>query len=1213
MSINKIVKSDGTVVPFEPEKLNKWASYASANEVEWSNIVLDAYRKCYDGCSTKDIQQAMISACVEKEDAKHLKMAGRLLIGSIYKEAHGGYKSIPTVKDFYKSMVEQNRWIEMDYSDEELDFFDTIINHEKNLSEHYSYTSLKQMRDKYIAQDLVSRKCFESPQFMFMGVAMKAMEIQPKDRRMQDVAEMYELLSDLKVNLSTPMLVNLRTPKQGLASCCVYTTNDTAESLATGDHIAYMMTCASAGIGSHLTTRSIGDPVRNGAVVHQGKLPYLRMIQSAVHANKQACYDDKTSVLTNTGFKLFKDLNDDDLVAQVHDDGTVDFVEPIQGFVYDYNDNLVNFNGGNGLEMPVTPNHTMIYSDLRGSSMEYNEEDSDDEMKEENKQFLESRADELVIEDGIAFKVSAYTRNRDSGEIPLKDLLMGYFMCREYEILENGNVLLQVEDIQENYALTKLLDKIGIGTKVTEEDTIEIDLKVTPDAFINSRMETFLTRASTSIINDLIEFINTMNRGNGQFVVREEYVEYMQAILSISGKSFTLDRNHRFDITEGVSSHIDATEFAVESYEYNGKVYCLEVPTNKLIVKRGELTLICGNSRGGANTTYFSVLDPEINDLIALKNPTTILQKRIRDIDYALNVNRSFVERVARNEEWYTISYFHAKDLHDAFYSSNYELFEELFEKYKDSPHAVKYKARELALKALTESVETGRLYIHYVDEANRHTPFKTDEGNTIYSSNLCVAPETEILTKDGYQVISTLKDKEVEVWNGEEWSNVTVRQTGEDRELLHIKFSNGTTLDVTSEHKFYVRTDRYYDLDNMVLFTKDDVVGEEEVRAKDLLTGSIISSFVLPNGEENDRVIVESVEKLGRIDDTYCATEPKRNRLIFNGIETGNCLEISISTKGFKDIQDLYSDDPEGEIGLCSLSSIVSGRVSEEEYEKVAYYTLLLVDNTIEIMDYPFPALRATARKRRNIGIGITNLAYDIASRGLSYTTKEGKKFIHKVAERHAYYLYKASLRLAKEKGNAEWMHKTKFPEGWLPIDTYKKTVDEVVENDLEYDWETLRQEIIKQGGIRNSTVTAIPPNESSSLLTNTTNSIYPIRSLRVIKTSGTNRNILLAPDYETLKDKYDIVWNMKSKDLIELYAIVQKFTDQGISSDLYVSYKDSQTVSSRDLLSDFIMMYRLGCKSRYYINSQSGVDAVDDDKAEIINTDDQCESCVL
>jgi len=196
-------------------------------------------------------------------------------------------------------------------------------------------------------------------------------------------------------------------------------------------------------------------------------------------------------------------------------------------------------------------------------------------------------------------------------------------------------------------------------------------------------------------------------------------------------------------------------------------------------------------------------------------------------------------------------------------------------------------------------------------------------------------------------------------------------------------------------------------------------------------------------------------------------------------------------------------------------------------------------------------------------------------------------------LAEMHSYYLHKASIRLARERGICEWADKTKYADGWLPVDTYCKEVDNVTTQQLKMDWESLRKEILELGGIRHSVLEAIMPNESSSIATGTTNSVYPVRSLKVIKTSGTNKNLFLAPDLDTLENKYEFAWDIDTKDMIDVYAIIQKFTGQAISADLYLKYeKEGQRkVSTKKLLTDFLYMTKMGLKTRYYLNSAAGV----------------------
>jgi ribonucleoside-diphosphate reductase alpha chain len=303
-------------------------------------------------------------------------------------------------------------------------------------------------------------------------------------------------------------------------------------------------------------------------------------------------------------------------------------------------------------------------------------------------------------------------------------------------------------------------------------------------------------------------------------------------------------------------------------------------------------------------------------------------------------------------------------------------------------------------------------------------------------------------------------------------------------------------------------------------------------------------------------------------------------------------CQEIGLPTQGYKSVEDLYVDSgDEGEIGLCNLAAIVAGRVSESEYEAVAYRALKMVDTVISRMDYPFQHLGYTAKARRSAGVGITNLANDLAHKGFDYTSPMSKAYMHRLAEMHSFYLHKASVRLAKERGKCDWFHKTKYADGWLLIDTYSKQVDNITYQGLAKDWEGLRKEIAEHG-MRNSVLEAFMPVESSSIAGNTTNGLYPIRDYVVIKTSGTNKTVFIAPDLEEVKDSYQLAWDIPMKDMTDMYAIFQKFCGQGISADYYRAFAvdKPKQISARQLLESWFYRIKCGVKSKYYSNSAAG-----------------------
>lgn len=284
--IKTVIKRDGREEVFQANKLNGWGEWSSKNldkVVNWSEVVLHVVSTLPEKVTSKHIQEAAIKYCLDKRQWEYNLMAGRLYAVLTRKEIYGN--SYPSVLEVHNRLLSAGLMKLLDYSDKEYEYVNSIIDHELDLrSAHYS---LYQSRTKYALRDKVNGVEFETPQFTFMRMAMALAENEPKETRMHDVAKYYEHFSHKRINAPTPYYVNLGTDLNAYASCCLYTTEDTWRSLAAGDHIAYAMTAMSAGIGSHIKTRSIGDKVRNGLIQHQGKLPYYRALVGAINANLQ--------------------------------------------------------------------------------------------------------------------------------------------------------------------------------------------------------------------------------------------------------------------------------------------------------------------------------------------------------------------------------------------------------------------------------------------------------------------------------------------------------------------------------------------------------------------------------------------------------------------------------------------------------------------------------------------------------------------------------------------------------------------------------------------------------------------------------------------------------------------------------------------------------------------------------------------------------------
>ncbi|WP_448556647.1 class 1a ribonucleoside-diphosphate reductase subunit alpha [Thalassotalea montiporae] len=301
-------------------------------------------------------------------------------------------------------------------------------------------------------------------------------------------------------------------------------------------------------------------------------------------------------------------------------------------------------------------------------------------------------------------------------------------------------------------------------------------------------------------------------------------------------------------------------------------------------------------------------------------------------------------------------------------------------------------------------------------------------------------------------------------------------------------------------------------------------------------------------------------------------------------------CLEIALPTKPMADV-----NDPNGEIALCTLSAFNLGAIeSLDELEGLADLAVRALDSLLDYQDYPVPAAHSATMGRRTLGIGVINYAYYLAKNGVFYSNGSANNLTHRTFEAIQYYLLKASNLLAKEQGACPLFNETKLSKGILPIDTYKKDIDKVTGEQLHLDWEWLR-ESIKEHGVRNSTVSALMPSETSSQISNATNGIEPPRGLISIKASKDGVLKQVVPEYKRLKDSYELLWNIPSNDgYLELVGIMQKFIDQTISAN--TNYDPSRyeggKVPVKQIIKDLLTAYKLGVKTLYYHNTRDGAD---------------------
>jgi ribonucleotide reductase alpha subunit len=612
-----------------------------------------------------------------------------------------------------------------------------------------------------------------------------------------------------------------------------------------------------------------------------------------------------------------------------------------------------------------------------------------------------------------------------------------------------------------------------------------------------------------------------------------------------------------------------------------------------------------GGKRNGSIAMYLEPWHADIEAFLDIRKNHGSEEDRCRDLFTAMWIPDLFMKRVQENGEWSLMCPDESPGLSDAVG----EEFQVLYEKYEaEGKFRKKIKAQQLWMAMLKSQIETGTPYLCYKDAANK----KTNQKNlgTIKSSNLCVAPETKILTNEGYQEIRTLENKEVSVWNGVEWSKTTVQKTNESAELIRITFSEGSVLECTPYHKFHIQT---------------KLSQEICVNAQDLTLGMQLIEWTSP-----DNIIykntIQSIEKTGRKDATYCFNEPKRHMGIFNGVITGNCSEILE-----------YSN--QSSYATCNLASIaLPSYIAYDGETGVPYYDFkklhdiaqVITRNINKVIDrtfYPVPETESNNKQHRPIGIGVQGLANTFALMRMPFDSPEAAQLNKDIFETIYHGALTASMLIAKRREEMrteldtpgiilkrkreitkylqlipEEVAMTKYrgayssfegspaSQGQLQFDLWGEKAGGILWN-----WDELKGEIAKYG-IRNSLLLAPMPTASTSQILGFNESIEPFTSNiyqrqtlagefviinkhlikdlldaglwntdmknRVFMAGGSIQAIQEIP--ENIRELYKTGWEMKQKVLIDQAADRGIYVCQSQSLNLFVEDPEFSKLSN-------------------------------------------------
>ena len=435
---------------------------------------------------------------------------------------------------------------------------------------------------------------------------------------------------------------------------------------------------------------------------------------------------------------------------------------------------------------------------------------------------------------------------------------------------------------------------------------------------------------------------------------------------------------------------------------------------------------------------------------------------------------------------------------------------------------------------------------------------------------------------------------------------------------LMYERLLSGGDITLFSPHDvpdlyeaFYADQDKFAEL-----YTKYE--RKKSLRTKTISAMDLFSSMIKERAETG-RIYIMNVD--------HCNTHSSFKDTVYM---SNLCQEITLPTKPLQHI-----DDPEGEIALCILSAINVGTLKDlDDLEELCDLAVRALDEIIDYQKYPIIAAEKSTKARRSLGVGYIGLAHYLAKNQVKYSDKKALTKVHELSEAFQYYLLTASNNLAKEKGKCDYFHRTKYSEGILPIDTYKRDLDEICNIKLKYDWEALRVDITTHG-LRHSTLSAQMPSESSSVVSNATNGIEPPRGFLSIKKSKKGPLKQIVPQYQSLKQHYTLLWDMPSNEgYIHIVAVMQKFFDQAISGNWSYNptHFENNEVPMSVMVQDLLTTYKLGWKTSYYQNTydfKSDPSDLEDDvpvkldspigfepqvglaQAEVVDEGEECEAC--
>ena len=1164
-----VVKRDGRREEVSFDKVSKRIKNISHGlNVSCFMIAQKVCNRIYPDVSTTELDELSAKLCASMSSDKldYGTLAARIIISNNHKNTLESftqsmiklYNNVDNLGNHVPLISESVYNMAIKYEDK----FNEILDYSKDYN--FDYFGYKTLERAYLIK--INGKTVERIQHMFLRVSLGIW-----GENLKMVIRSYELLSGKYFTHATPTLYHSGTPRQQMISCFLIGTNDSISGIYKTISDCAMISKWAGGIGVHIhNIRGKGAYIRGTNGSSNGIIPMLKVYNDTAEYVDQ-CVTPDTLIYTTHGVKKMRDV----VVGETEIFNTEGDCEVVKNVLeHSYEGNIYSIKTMHSLsDLKITGEHPVFGIQNGGKPDWINVKD-------------------INMDTMIGYRIPEYVK--DVEEISEDDCYFYGLMIKSGYMKDTKNYCVyeavEEKEFIKRYLENKYVEYKDNGTEIIWGKSVNLPVKYsdlyTPHSHkhIQFRWLNLSIEKCSKIIYGL--FNNSVFTTQSSFLITSiRYLLLKMGVLSSCEKN----RNEYSLTISDESEYVKRDNFLftpvtnINSISYNGTLYDLQMSKVHNYMLDNGIIHNGGGRRKGSFSIYLEPHHPDILEFLEIKLNQGDESQRARDLFPAMWISDYFMYCVQHSLDWYLMDPDTCPDLIELYGEDYTHRYQEYVEK---GMYVRKVKAQQIWKAMIKSQVETGTPYVLFKCNINR----KSNQKNigTIKSSNLCVAPETEILTDEGYIRIDSVADKHVNVWNGKKFSKSLVQKTGTDQKLIKINFSNGSTLECTEYHKFYLSD-------------------WKTVEAKDLKIDDELCHIDLPSFEKKtSNITVSEIIDEGRISDTYCFNEPERHLGIFNGIPAGNCSEIVE-----------YSDDKEYAccclISLC-LPSYVDQETRTIKYDKIIEVCEQTTRNLNQVVDlnyYPVPETKRSNMRHRPLGHGVQGLADLYILMRVAYDSEEARILNKKVFETIYYGTMRASMLIAKERYvgmkrlNELYKEKTlRFvgdeytveydgdeevlaliaelrPNKWeLEMNSHFGAYSTFVGSPLfegkfqfdlwgvepsdSYNWTGLMEEIQKYG-VRNSLLVALMPTASTSQIMGNNEAFEPYTSNAYVR--STNAGAFKVLNKHLIKDLMELgKWNKKIKEsIIEHEGSVQHLD---IDDDIKRLYKTVWEIKQSEVI---------------------------------------------